>query len=465
MQVLAGRYRLVELIGSGGTGSVWRAHDEVLGRSVAVKVLTSDLAKRPEMRQRIRDEARAAARLAHPNISVVHDFGEWVDADGAVMPYVVMELIDGPSLHDLLAHGPLPWSRAAAIGAQVASGLAAAHARGLVHRDVKPANVVVAPTGAKLVDFGISAIAGGLPDDGALIGTPGYMAPERLAGGPTTPASDVYGLGLLLQQSIAPSSVEDSPPASLTTLCDQCLAADPAERPEAAEAARVLNEALGLSAAVPAFGNGLAVLPSVRSAPTPTRLADDWATVLNGRRPSHWLRPVLIGGAILFVVLGGLAAGAALRGLRKPATTVGAPPVAACQAIYRVHSDDGQRFSGDLTVVNTGAAALQNWTLSFRYLGDQTANGPGFRQQGDAVSVGPVRNTLVAGQKVTYQFEGRYDEANPMPGSFTIGGTACTTELVGPVTTQPTRNKEGHGGGDGHDGGGGGSGEGDRRRG
>src|SRR5262245_52091550 len=269
MQVLAGRYRLVELIGSGGTGSVWRAHDEVLGRSVAVKVLTSDLAKRPEMRQRIRDEARAAARLAHPNISVVHDFGEWVDADGDVMPYVVMELIDGPSLHDLLAHGPLPWPRAAAIGAQVASGLAAAHARGLVHRDLKPANVVIAPTGAKLVDFGISALTGGLPDDGALIGTPGYMAPERLAGGPTTPASDMYGLGLLLRQ-MAPSSVDaDSPPEALTALSQRCLAADPAARPDAAEAARILNEVLGLPA--PAFAEALpGVIPALRSAPTPT---------------------------------------------------------------------------------------------------------------------------------------------------------------------------------------------------
>jgi Cellulose binding domain len=256
--------------------------------------------------------------------------------------------------------------------------------------------------------------------------------------------------------------VEGSPPLSLTTLCEQCLSADPAARPEAAEAARALNEALGLPAAVPAVAD---VLPFVRPAPAPapTRLADDWATVVTSRRPSYWLRPVLIGLVVLAFVLGGLGVGAALRGLRQPAGTANAaPPVAACQAIYRVHSDDGERFAGDLTVVNTGAAALQNWTLSFHYPADQTADGPGFRQQGDAVSVGPVRNALAAGQQVTYQFEGRYDEANPMPGSFTIGSTACTTELVGPVTTQPTRDKEGHGGGDGHDGGG--SGEGDRRK-
>src|SRR6516162_9737995 len=129
MQVLEGRYRLVELLGQGGMAVVWRGFDEVLHRPVAVKVITPECAADPGLRERVRAEARAAARLSHPHIGVVHDFGEYPDGEDGLIPYVVMELIDGPSLRDVLADGPLPWPRAATVAAQVASALAAAHAR------------------------------------------------------------------------------------------------------------------------------------------------------------------------------------------------------------------------------------------------------------------------------------------------------------------------------------------------
>jgi serine/threonine protein kinase len=179
--VLGGRYRLEEPLGTGGMSVVWRAHDDVLDRPVAVKLLAGRYASGPSSRRRIHDEARAAAALSHPNIAQVYDFGESAE-HGECVPYVVMELVAGRTLDQRLAAGPLPAKVAFRICAEVASSLTAAHADGLVHRDVKPANVMVTPTGAKVIDFGISAAVGppgvGEPD-GELLGTPAYLAPER----------------------------------------------------------------------------------------------------------------------------------------------------------------------------------------------------------------------------------------------------------------------------------------------
>jgi eukaryotic-like serine/threonine-protein kinase len=471
MQVLGERYRLVELIGTGGMSVVWRAFDDLLGRSVALKVLTADLASDPSSRRIILQEARAAARLAHPHVSVVHDFGEWLDANDAVMAYVVMELIDGPSLSDILNDGPLPWPVAAAIAAQVGSGLSAAHARGLVHRDVKPSNVVLAASGAKLVDFGIATIAGDGADDGhgggELLGTPAYIAPERLTGGPTLPAADVYALGLLLYRSITgrmpwltdgqtgvlrahlgaepmPLSTPDLEPVpdELAELCLRCLAKDPVERPSAAEVVRVLRALPGVAEAVlpnaterrdgdePA---DTAFLSPLTFVPAPTAPAA-------GLRQRWLRRPAIVAAAVIgLVLLAGLGAAAATRD--QPTTPVlpmqvGAPPArGACQATYHMSTDDGTRFAGDLTVVNTGQQTLRDWTLSFRYAGGQQTSGPGWSQTGDTVSVGPVPQELLPGKQVRLAFEGRYDGVNTMPTGFAVGDVACDAVLVGPVGT------------------------------
>src|SRR6266545_717429 len=174
---------------------VWRGYDEVLGRPVAVKLLAPKLATDPDLRGRVHREARAAARLSHPHITNVYDYGE--AADGT--PYVVMELVQGQSLAQRIAAGPLPWRSAVRVAAQVASALAAAHAQGLVHRDVTPANVMLSRTGVKVVDFGIAAAVG--ERDRAVLGTPSYLAPEQRAGGPAQAATDVYALGLLLHHA------------------------------------------------------------------------------------------------------------------------------------------------------------------------------------------------------------------------------------------------------------------------
>ena len=268
---LGGRYRLEEPLGRGGMSVVWRAHDGVLGRLVAVKLLAGRHATDPSSRNRIRHEARAAAALSHPNIAQVYDFGESVE-DGECVPYVVMELVTGRTLDQCIAAGGLPAKVAFRICAEVAAALGAAHAEGLVHRDVKPANVMVTPAGAKVVDFGISAAVrptGGAEPDSELFGTPAYLAPERLTDDAVEPASDVYALGVVLykllvgrlpwsaetstQMLTAQVYIEPAPlpampdvPGEVADLCRQCLDKDPANRPTARQVSAALADAAGV---------------------------------------------------------------------------------------------------------------------------------------------------------------------------------------------------------------------------
>ncbi|WP_165403904.1 serine/threonine-protein kinase [Egicoccus halophilus] len=199
---LAGRYVLLDQLGSGGAGAVWRAHDEVLDRTVAVKLLHRDLARDPATAARFRAEASAAAKLTHPNAVVIYDIGSVAGSD-----YLVMELVEGGTLDDVLDQGPLTPGVAAAVGAQVARALGTAHARGLVHRDVKPANVLVTAEGtAKVADFGIARALGEatsrLTTPGQVVGTARYLAPEQLRDQPIDARADVYAVGLLLHQAV-----------------------------------------------------------------------------------------------------------------------------------------------------------------------------------------------------------------------------------------------------------------------
>jgi len=201
--VLGGRYVLDDQIGNGGYGEVWRATDTVLTRPVAVKLLHPRYTQRSEALARFRAEARHAGGLSHENIAQVFDYGE--PADGQP-PYLVMELVDGPSLETVLTGGPLEDSRTMDIVAQAAAGLQAAHAAGMIHRDIKPGNLLLAPGGTvKITDFGIAHTIGSAPltASGELIGTPGYLAPERAMGERATPASDLYSLGMLAYECLA----------------------------------------------------------------------------------------------------------------------------------------------------------------------------------------------------------------------------------------------------------------------
>jgi serine/threonine-protein kinase len=198
---LASRYTRRHRIATGGMGEVWLAHDEVLHRDVAIKQLKQEYADDEGFRTRFLHEARHAASLHHPGIATVFDFG-----DGDHVPFLVMELVDGQTLSQLLADGrPLDPDRARDLVEQAALALAEAHAAGLVHRDVKPGNLMVTPDGVvKVTDFGIARAGDGmaLTETGQLLGTPAYLSPEQAEGKAATPASDVYALGVVLFQCL-----------------------------------------------------------------------------------------------------------------------------------------------------------------------------------------------------------------------------------------------------------------------
>lgn len=206
-----GHYELGEPIGHGGMGAVYRAHDTRLDRDVAVKVLRDRLASDPDARARFEREAKAVAALSHPNILAIYDFGIAGD-----VPYSVTELLEGETLRTRLAGGPLPWRTAVEVGAAIADGLASAHARGIVHRDVKPENVFLTQDGrVKLLDFGLALAVGSAgrahpsespttieTEAGVVLGTMGYMAPEQVTGEPVGAPADVFALGCVLYEMV-----------------------------------------------------------------------------------------------------------------------------------------------------------------------------------------------------------------------------------------------------------------------
>ena len=247
-----GRYRLVELLGRGGMGEVWRAHDTVIDRVVALKVLPANFADDQVYQERFRREAHAAAGLNEPHVIPIHDFGE---IDGRL--YVTMRLIEGRDLGGILAEGPLEPARAIRIIEQIGSALDAAHRIGLVHRDVKPSNILITVDDfAYLIDFGIARAAGetGLTSTGATVGTWAYMAPERFRKGTADARADVYSLACVLYQSLTgqvpfpgetleqiavshmfqptpqPSMVQDGVPAAMDQVIAMGMAKEPDQR-------------------------------------------------------------------------------------------------------------------------------------------------------------------------------------------------------------------------------------------
>ena len=213
--ILDDRYRLDERIAAGGVGQVWRATDLLLERPVAVKVLRPEYSDHQETVDRFRKEARHAGAISNGHVAQVYDYGP-SSPDGS--PYLVMEYVDGPSLADLLAVDPIEPVRALDIIAQAADGLSAAHKVGLVHRDIKPGNILISREGqVKVTDFGIAHAAGQVPvtGPGLVMGTTQYMAPERIAGKQGTAASDVYALGIVLHECLTGVPPHDGTPAEV----------------------------------------------------------------------------------------------------------------------------------------------------------------------------------------------------------------------------------------------------------
>jgi len=301
------RYRLERPLGHGGMGTVYLAHDLELDRPVAVKLLAERLAGDGAFRKRFLREARVAARLSHPNVVGVYDAGESEEG----LPYIVMEYVDGATLEGL---GPLPPREAVGLALQACHGLAQAHEHGLVHRDVKPHNLLLRSDGAlKVADFGIAraAEATALTEVGTVLGTAAYLAPEQATGGAVTPATDVYALGAVLYELLTGRPPYE--PASL---------ADLAERPEIAPVSELAPD---VSREVEdAVMRALARNPSYRQSS-----ADELARELGGSPAaptrtapparSRRSRKVLVGGiAALALAAAALGALLATRGGNSP---------------------------------------------------------------------------------------------------------------------------------------------------
>ncbi|MEU7168747.1 protein kinase [Streptomyces morookaense] len=322
---LAGRYRLLDGLGQGGMGTVWRARDEILDREVAVKeVRAPDGMPDEEVRTlyiRLEREGRAAARVAHRNVVGVHDV---ITEDGR--PWIVMELVRGLSLAQILeAEGPLTPARTAHIGAEVLAALRAAHAVGVLHRDVKPGNVLVANDGrVVLSDFGIATVAGAsaLTSAGQLLGSPEYLAPERALGGPPGPESDLWSLGVTLYAAVEGYSPfrQDTALSTLRAVVDQelppprragglapvlegLLRKDPQLRMGAEEAAHLLREAAagGAPRAVPAAYAPTVAAPS----PEPPQEPGPATTAAASGQPRRGRAALLVAGVLVAALAAG----------------------------------------------------------------------------------------------------------------------------------------------------------------
>jgi predicted Ser/Thr protein kinase len=343
--LLSNRYELLSVLASGGMGQVWRARDTLLNRPVAVKVLRSEFTGDPSFVARFRAEAQHAALLQHPNIAAVYDYGE-LEEHGEQSAYLVMELVEGESLASLLARERrLDVARSLSILRQTSAALAAAHAAGVVHRDVKPGNVLVSTDGTvKIADFGIAWSASSVPltRTGQVIGTAHYLSPEQASGGKATPASDVYALGAVAYEcltgrrafdgensvQIAVKHIREEPdplpadvPAPIRALVEHAMAKDPARRfadggALLAAVDQVLATPSTSSGTVPIAtrSTGTAVMP-LPHAPTGASAARPAAAGPGHRTP----RTLLAGGLVVATLL---ALGVALWG-NDPASTAG----------------------------------------------------------------------------------------------------------------------------------------------
>ena len=337
--VFAERYELTERIATGGMGEVWRARDRLLDRDVAVKLLKAEYADDADFLARFRAEAKHSAGMSHPNIASVFDYGE---AEGT--SYLVMELVSGEPLSRVLTtDGPLDTERTLDIIGQAALALDAAHQAGVIHRDVKPGNIMITPTGTvKLTDFGIARAADAVPltQTGTVLGTAHYLSPEQANGRTVTPASDVYSLGVVFYEclagrrpfeasnpvSIAMAHLQDEPPdlpedvpEAVRNLVSQAMAKRPEERFATAGAfARA-------AASTRALVTGTAPQPTVAGAPATRVMSTMDAPSWSAEQPDATRRRrilMAVGIAVALLVIAGL-----VSALRPTAAEVAVPAV------------------------------------------------------------------------------------------------------------------------------------------
>jgi serine/threonine protein kinase len=369
--LLDGRYRLGPMLGSGGVAEVYRAFDERLHRDVAIKLFRSDVA---DQLHRHEAEMRTLARLDHPSLVTVLDAGE---DDAIGRPYLVMSLVEGPTLAEELRYGALPSDRVAEIGIALADGLAYVHSQGLIHRDVKPANVLISADGrVHLADFGIARLvdASHVTNAGEVVGTPAYFAPEQVTGEPVGPPADVYSLGLVLLECLTgrreyegapmevamarvsrPPAVPASLPVAWRDLLGGMTARLPNARLSASHVADRLRRLSGLvtdstvamglppeaPAATVAMGMPTAVMPPVAAEPPQRPLPPE--------RRNPW--PWVIGALVLVAVIAAVVA--LLMNNNSPAADNSAPR--SCSNLPTINGKVGDDFTSLTDLVCTGS--------------------------------------------------------------------------------------------------------------
>ena len=349
-RTLAGRYELGALLGHGGMGTVRDATDLRLGRRVAIKTLRADLAEQPVARRRFETEARAAARLTHPNVVTVFDSGE---CDG--IPYIVMERLPGRTLVDEIALGPLTVDRCRAVGLEILSALDAAHAAGIIHRDIKPGNVLLTESGhVKVSDFGIAKTVDDVDQTqtAELLATPEYLAPERVVGEPASIRSDLYAVGVLFYVALSGvrpfegatplavmhaiergrptplSELRPAVPAGFVTVVERAMSRDPDLRfAGASEIRAALASTRDPDATVEIHTDPGAPTRTVAAVSDgrETQIVDRVGTVPgpSPRRRARPLAALVIGAVVASVILAGVLIG---RSERAPATGASVAP-------------------------------------------------------------------------------------------------------------------------------------------
>jgi serine/threonine-protein kinase len=436
------RYRLDSRIATGGMGEVWRATDTLLDREVAVKLLKTEYADNPTFRVRFESEAQHAASLHHPNIATVYDVGEASMTDGsrARRPYLVMELVDGQPLSAVMRPDvPMDPLAVRELLAQAADGLGAAHANGIVHRDVKPANLIVTPDRQiKVTDFGIARAAEGvgLTSTGEVMGTPQYLSPEQAQGLTATPASDVYSLGVVAFECLAGrrpfvgetavatalahlrDPIPDLPasvPADLAAVVRRALAKDPAERfADGAALAVALRNPATAATQVVAPQPATQVVAPLPPATTSTPAYDED----EGR---GWVWPVIAVIALVAIVVvvlllinqGDNDDDPTDDVSETPSQSSSAPstpsePTSSATEDTKVRIDESDYIGRPLNDVQRELA-----DLGFR-VETQRVDNPGDQIQGDVESVNPT-GALDRGDTVTVTFWGPVPPETPAP--------------------------------------------------
>ena len=461
---IGGRYRIRGLLGEGGMARVFDAFDDRLERAVAVKVLRPETEILPGMRKRFQQEARLAARLIHPNIVAVLDYGE-----DQASSYLVMERLPGTTLRDEIARGPMAAPRVVLVMTEALAALAAAHKFGVLHRDVKPSNILLQDDGhAKLSDFGIAKsvdIATGAEltaDDitltGVILGTPGYLAPERRSGHPATAQSDLYSVGAVLVEALSGRRAQpgalptDALPPRLREVARRALATDPNQRfPSADAMLHAMRPSRPATVATPSA-------PTERTAPAPVATlplpAVPRAATHPGTATLHRPPPVGAVGTVrhagrrlvLFAVLVAAASIVALVLLTGRGQPTG--PTAGATSHHAAHSGDREGTAiGKLATSLAGAGLPGDHALASA-LQATAAQHPGPGRTAAAENALSLAQVLLAGGGLTsVQYQ---DVVNTLQPTGAAVPTTTTTTTTPPPPT-PGRGHSHHGAGDGQD--------------